>query len=192
MADSHRVLVWTGVAGSLLGFATTLLATVLSPTFSWTANALSDLGAPAAANPWLFNGGLVAAGLVSLPFAWVLYDAARHAVERLGAVVFAATVTDLALIGAFPEGTAVHFPLAVAYFTLLSFALWLHGSGTVLAGDARRGLAAIWLGIGNVLVWVLWTAFGTEGLAIPEIAGTLLLLAWLVRTTQWVRASRAG
>lgn len=189
MASGRRRLAWTGIAGSVVGFGTTLLATVLSPSFSWTANALSDLGAPTAANPWLFNGGLVAAGLVSLPFAWVLFASARHLVERLGAAVFAATVADLALIGAFPEGTALHFPLSVGYFTLLSFALWIYGSGTVLAGDARRGLAAIWLGLGNVLVWVLWSAFGTAGVAIPEILGSIVLLTWVVQTTQWVRSA---
>lgn len=187
MEPRRDVLAWTGIAGSLLGFSTTLLATGLSPTFSWTSNALSDLGAATAANPALFNGGLVVAGVVALPFGWVLYAAARHPVERLGAVVFAATVADLALVGAFPTGTRLHLPLAVGYFALLSFALWIHGTGTVLAGDARRGLAAIWLGLGNVVVWAAWAGVGTEGLAIPEILGSIVLLAWLVQTTRWVR-----
>lgn len=188
MRTIDRVALWSGIAGSLVGFTATLLATLLSPSFSWTANALSDLGAPGAANPWLFNGGLIAAGLIALPFAWTLYSAASHAIERLGAVAFAATVVDLSLIGAFPEGTDLHFPLAVGYFTLLTFALWIHGSGTVLAGDARRGLVFIWLGIGHVLAWVLWTWVGTDGVAIPELVGSVILLVWVARSTQWVRA----
>lgn len=191
MATGRRLLTWTGVAGALIGFVTTFLATLLSPTFSWTANALSDLGAPGAANPWLFNGGLIVSGLIALPFAWILYVAARNAVERLGAGTFAGTVALLALVGAFPEGTTLHPPLAVGYFTLLSLTLWIHGTGTVLAGDAVRGLAVIWLGIAHVLGWILWVAIGTAGVAIPEFAGSWVLLAWLVLTTRWVqRASR--
>lgn len=72
---------------------------------------------------------------------------------------------------------------------LLTFALWVHGSGAVLAGDARRGLAAVWLGIGNVLQWLLW-AVGFrvgDGLAVAEFVGSVVLLVWLVQTTQWVR-----
>lgn len=187
MADARSALPWTGVASSLVGFAAVLYATGLSPTFSWTANALSDLGAPGAATAGTFNGGLVAAGVIALPFAWVLFDAARHPVERLGAVLFAATVADLALIGAFPTGTALHFPLSVGYFTLLSVTLWTHGTGTVLAGNARRGLVSIWLGLGNTLVWVAWSAVGTEGVAIPEFLGSVVLFAWVVQSTQLVR-----
>lgn len=177
MVDARSALPWTGVAGSLVGFAAVLYATGLSPTVSWTADALSDLGAPGAATAGAFNGGLGVAGVIALPFAWVLFDAARHPVERLGAVLFAATVADLALIGAFPIGTTLHFPLSVGYFSLLSFTLWIHGTGTVLAGDARRGLLAIWLGLGNTLVWVGWSAAGTEGVAIPEFVGSLVLFA---------------
>lgn len=187
MSTVRRLLPWSGLAGSLVGFGTTLLATLLSPSFSWTGSALSDLGAPGATTPWLFNGGLVAAGIVALPFAWVLVAAARNPAERLGAVAFAGAVAALALVGAFPSGTALHLPAAVAYFALLTLALWIHGTGTVLAGDARRGLAAIWLGILHVLQWTGWAAFGTDGVAIPELVGSLALLAWLGWTTAWLR-----
>lgn len=190
----RRPLLWTGLAGAVIGVAATLLATLLSPTFTWAGSALSDLGAADAATPWLFNGGLMAAGLVALPFAWVLVSSARNEVERLGAIAYAGAIVALALVGAFPTGTALHFPVAVGYFALLTVALWIHGSGAVLAGDAGRGLAAIWLGILHVLQWLVWAAEVRvgQGLAIPELIGSFIPIAWLVQTTLWVRERDAS
>lgn len=180
MADAERLAVLAGVVGPPVGFAATLAATAVSPTFRWTGDALSDLGAASAANPWLFNYGLVASALLTLPFTWALWVVADHPVQRLGVVAFAAGTVALGLVGLFPIGSDLHGPVAVAYFTLLTFTLWIHGSGSVLAGLARRGLAAIWLGIGHVLVWVGWLAAGPGGIAVPEIVGSLLLYSWIL------------
>lgn len=190
MTDASDLLRWSGVAGSLVGFAAVLSAAALSPTFSWTADAISSLGAAGAANPWILNAGLVAAGLVSLPFARVLWTTARHLLERAGAVAFGLGVVALVGVGVFPAGTDLHGPAAVSYFVLLTFVAWLHGSGAVLAGDAVRGLVAVWLGIAHVLAWVVW-GLGVRpgpGIAIPEFVGSLLFLAWLVLVTRGLDA----
>lgn len=189
MRRHRRLVSWTGVAGTGLGLGAIALAAALSPTFSLTASAVSDLGGPDAANPWLLNGGLIAAAFVGLPFAGVLWATARHALERLGAVAFWSSLAALVLVGLYPTGTAPHAPAAIAYFVLFTFGMWLHGSGAALAGDVERGLAAIWLGITHVLAWLGWAAVGPEGLAIPELAGSLLLLAWIGLTTRWVQRS---
>lgn len=180
MTDARTLAAGAGVLGPLAGFVATLVATAVSPTFRWLGSALSDLGAPDAAVPWLFNGGLVATALLTLPFAFALWAGAARPAQRLGSILFAVTVAALGLVGAFPEGTALHVPVAVAFFVLVSLTLWVHGSGTVLAGAARRGLAAIWLGIFHVLVWAGWLASPLGGIAVPEIAGTLALYAWIL------------
>lgn len=180
MLDAERLAVRAGVVGPLVGFAATLSATALSPTFRWTGNALSDLGAADAANPWLFNYGLVASALLTLPFAWALWNAAEHPLQRLGTATFVANTVGLGLVGVFPIGNDLHGPVAIAYFAFLTFTLWIHGSGSALVGLARRGLAAIWLGIGHVLFWVVWIAAGFGGIAVPEIAGSLAIYAWIL------------
>ncbi|MDZ7702273.1 MAG: DUF998 domain-containing protein [Halobacteriales archaeon] len=186
MDDYRRAAAWAGLASSVVGFGTILLATLVSPTFSWTASALSDLGAAGEPTAWLFNGGLIAAGVVGLPFGWALFATARGALERAGAAAFAGSVAALALVGAFPTGTPTHFPVAVAYFLLFTLAMWLHGAGAALAGDVRRGLAAVGLGILHLLAWLAWAAVGPPGLALPELGGSVLLLGWLVLTTRWI------
>ena len=178
--DVDRLAAGAGVVGPLVGFAATLSATVLSPSFRWTASALSDLGAPGAANPWLFNWGLVASAAVTVVFVWVLWTDAANRIEQLGAVLFVGTNAGLALVGLFPSGTDLHFPVAVAYFVLLTFTLWIHGSGWVLGGAPASGLIAIWLGIGHVLLWIGWLAAGLGGIAVPEFGGSLALYAWVL------------
>jgi len=194
MVDVEWLAARSGVVGPLVGFAATLSATALSPTFHWTANALSDLGAAGAANPWLFNWGLVASAVLTVPFAWPLWVEADHPLERLGSATFAGSTVALALVGLFPEGTSLHLPVAVVYFSLLTFTLWIHGSGWVLAGLSRRGLLAVWLGIGHVLLWIGWLAAGFGGIAIPELGGSLALYAWilLVVRTRPVAAPASG
>ena len=188
MADVDRLAVRAGMLGPLLGFATTLAATASSTSFRWTASALSDLGAAGAATPWLFNYGLVASALVTLPFVWPVWATAANSVERLGALAFALSVVLLGLVGVFPIDTPLHGPVSVAYFTLLTVTLWVHGSGWVLAGLARRGLIVIWLGIGHVLVWIGWVAVGPRGIAVPELVGSIVFYAWILLVVRTVSA----
>lgn len=178
--DGERVAARAGVIGPLVTFLTTFAATVASPTFRWSVSALSDLGAPGAANPWLFNYGLVVGMALTLPFAWALWTAAAHPLQRLGTAATAATIVLLGLVGVFPAGTDLHLPVAVAFFVGVSLTTWIHGTGTVLAGKARRGLLAIWLGIVHLLVWAGWAALGVGGIAVPEMAGAVLFYGWVV------------
>lgn len=179
------VVVWSGVLGALVGIAAVLVATALSPTFSWTGNAISDLGAPSAAHPQVLNVGLVASGVLAVPFVVVLWQRATHPLERAGGIAYALSLASLALIGVFPIGDPLHTPVSVAFFTLGTVTLLVHGTGTILGGTVQRGLGSIWLGLASVVSWILW-AVGVRlgpGLAIPELIGTVLVVCWLVWTT---------
>lgn len=190
----RRVVAWTGVAGGGLGLLAVLLATLLSSTFAWPTNALSDLGAAGAPTRALFNYGFIASALVALPFVWPLLSTADHPLEGVGGAAFGVAMVTLALVGLYPTGTRWHFPAALAYFAVATLTLWLHGTGTALAGDVSRGLFAVWLGIGHLLSWVLWAA-GIRlgpGLAIPEILGSVVLFVWVLRTTLALPVVRAG
>jgi hypothetical membrane protein len=72
VTDLDRLGRASGVAFPVVSLGAILLATLVSPTFTWTGSALSDLGAFGAPTALLFNGGLVLAGLVAFPFvAWL-------------------------------------------------------------------------------------------------------------------------
>jgi len=65
---ASRVAPWTAVVAAVVAFGAILTATLVAPWFSWTGNALSDLGHHDRATATVFNGGLMAAGLVGAVF----------------------------------------------------------------------------------------------------------------------------
>lgn len=185
-----RVIERLGTASGLLTPIVTLgaiiIATTISPTFTWVGSALSDLGAPGAPTAWLFNGGLIVGSIIALPFGALVFVKAHNRLEQAGAVSFGVTAVFLAAIGVFPLGTPQHRPAAVSFYIFLSISLWVYGTGNVVDGNRRLGVLTICLGLLNLVTWVVWAiAFQTiiPGLALPESVGAIILGAWVFGTT---------
>ncbi|GAB3413332.1 hypothetical protein GCM10027435_07120 [Haloparvum alkalitolerans] len=162
-----------GAASPAVALGGILLATALDPTFSWTADALSDLGvrAPSAL---AFNASLVGGGLLGLPYAHLLAERGGRAVG----VSFGGGTLCLAGVGLFPSGTALHAPVAVGFFLLATVALAVDGAARRNESTGRLTLA---LAAGHVLAWVTWGAglWPATGLALPEFVGALVVAAWV-------------
>ncbi|MFW6376551.1 MAG: DUF998 domain-containing protein [archaeon] len=187
---SRAVGTWCGLAAPAVGLGTVLLATLLAPWFSWTGNALSDLGHPSRATAPLFNGGMALAGLLALAFAGRVWIDAEGRVRRGALLVLAASFASLVGVGVYPETTDHHVTVSVAFFVSLTYGLWLHGSADALAGAPRRGVATVWLGVANVTAWGAYAAFEPfDGVAIPEAVGAVALAAWAVPTALRLRRS---
>lgn len=188
MVDTDAVLRGTGPAAIVLGTGGMLLATLLSPAFSWTRNALSDLGVTRTAagtelTAVVFNGSLIAAGIVGLGFAVALERDARSGGHHLVAGLFGLTVLAMGLVGVFPLGTDLHVPVAVTFFVLVSLVCWTDGVVRLTGGDARRGGRGLLLGSVNVVGWVVWSmagGFARGGAAIPEFVGALAFSGWVL------------
>lgn len=176
--DSSRVAATAGAVSAVGTPTLIVLATLLAPWFSWRANALSDLGvAPGTA--LLFNGALLGGGLVSLPFAWLLWHEHGGIGGGTRAALFALTGVTLAGVGAFPSGNALHFPVAVSFFLLLTATLTLDG---LLRRGQRSGRLALLAAAVHVLGWIAWGQ-GLRpgpGLALPEFVGALALSVWIL------------
>ena len=183
----RRAGTWLGVlalAVSAIGIA---VAVASAPWFSWTANALSDLGVRERASATPFNYGLIAGGTLGVGFAARLWAEAPGRIGRAGIATLALSLASMVLIGVFPIPHPYHGPVSVAFFALFTYALFVHGSAEVLAGRPRVGLATVWLGIAHVTGWVVWGVAGTEGIAIPEAFGAACLGGWVVATTRRLR-----
>jgi hypothetical membrane protein len=196
MTDTaERASVWAGVIAPALSFVGLLLATLVSPSFAWTGNALSALGAPSGPvatdlTRLLFNGGLITGGLAALGFGYALLLAARNRVELAGIALFGLTSISMALIGVFPLPQPRHFVVAVSFYVLLSLGLWVYGAGNLLAGEPRRGGVTIGLGVLNAAAWALWAVTGPvsrPGLALPEVVGAAALAGWTLATAVTLR-----
>jgi hypothetical membrane protein len=177
----QRLATLAGPAGVLLAGVAILTAIQLAPWFTWTGNALSHLGRPGRASAPVFNGGLIVAGVLGLAFVLGQWGRRSNRVEALGILTLAGSMGCLSLIGVFPVGGPAHGPVSVAFFVGFTYGLFLTGSGEVLAGALHRGLGTIWLGLAHVTVWAAWAAIGTDGVAVPETAGAILLAGWVLR-----------
>lgn len=203
--DRQSALRWSGAVAVGITMVTILLATLLSPAFSWTGNALSNLGVTETAagtslTVVLFNGGLIAGGLAGLIFAVVLARSLPTLGGRLVGVLFALAMVMMGAVGVFPQDQSLHFPVAVSFYLLLSLSLWADGIAALSRGWRQRALAGLVLGTVNIAAWVAWGLTGSvrrEGLAIPEIIGALALAVWAVWVSRglvrgrWATASNA-
>lgn len=174
---------WSGVVGPLVALAGILAATLTDPSFSWTHSALSDLGVAGPPTEWLFNGGLALGGLLAAPFVRWRWSTTTG-LGREGTAVLGLSLAAMVGVAAFPSGHPLHFPVAVGFYLLFTFALLLTGAGDLRRGAARRGTATVALAVGHLSTWVLWSAGFRPGpgLAVPETVGALVLTGWMVAT----------
>ncbi|MFB6220129.1 MAG: DUF998 domain-containing protein [Halolamina sp.] len=167
----------SGPAAAAVAIGSILVATLVSPTFSWWAGALSDLGTTPG-TVWLFNGGLVVGCVLGLPYGWALWTRAADQLGRLRAGTYVAAILSMAGVGLFPAGTAPHLPLALAFFVLCSLTLLVDG---VARFRLRTGKLALLAGLVSPSVWPvwgLWVAPGA-GIAVPEFVGAVLFALWI-------------
>jgi hypothetical membrane protein len=183
---------YAGPAAVLVSLGGTLAATVASPSFSWTGNALSELGVVETAagtetTLLLFNPGLVAGGLLGLGFAWYLVRTAPATGWRATGVVFGLTAAAMGGVGGFPMDQPLHGPVAIAFFLGISGTLALAGRAGIREGSRRYGLASLLGAVAHLAGWVGWLlAGGPEalGLALPELWGSVLLAGWVLLTAR--------
>lgn len=164
-----------------------LLATILSPEFVWTEHALSNLGIAAEdagtqTTVLLFNGGLITGGIIGVVFA---VSVGRRVERRSDMAVVALTGLTLAcmgLVGVFPQGEPLHYPVAVAFFLLISVALWAESGVSWRSGERQWALLSFAGGSANILTWVVWMTVRSDpfrGIAIPELIGAIIFGGWL-------------
>ena len=162
-----------GVAAPIVALLCVFAAISLSPWFSWSANALSDLGVGAAG--LVFNLGLMAGGALTMVFAIGMFTPFMDSTRRWGAVIFFLGALSLLCIGVFPESAGrIHFYVSVGFFVMMPISLLLIGAGYVLAGSRKFGALTVALGVLAALPWV----FGWSAVAVPEMLSAIAATAW--------------
>jgi len=186
----RRVALWSGPASIGISAVGILAATLLAPWFSWTGNALSDLGAAGASTALLFNGTLIFSGLLGIPFALLLLTVRDRWVRWIGTLLFGAAMPMLALIGVFALPSSYHGPVAVSFFLLFTIGIFVDGIGAILAGNHVDGALSIGLAVLHVLGWIVWGIVALEGVALPELVGSAAIWVWVVRRFRELRGFR--
>jgi hypothetical membrane protein len=107
-----------GIPSPIIAFTCVFFAIASWPPFSWTDNALSNLGVQEGNTSVLFNFGLIVSGVLALVFAFGLFiSVGKKAGARMGAFIFALAALTLIAIGIFPEtAKPMHFFASVTFF----------------------------------------------------------------------------
>ena len=159
-------------------------AIVSYPEFSWTNNALSDLGVVSGITAIFFNLGLVIAGLLCFFFAaaGLLGYFKNSVVGKIGAIVFAAAAVWLMAIGVFNENFwTIHFAVAVLFFVTLPVALWVLAAAMYLRQEVWLAVFTLISSFAAAAPWLLYFIVRyAPNIAIPEIISGLTGAIWIV------------
>ena len=172
-----------GIVAPVLAFTCILAAVASYSAFSWTDNALSDLGVISGVTGPVFNFGLYASGLFVLKFAaFGLFKYLGSWVGKIGALAFAATSLALMGIGFFPENAApYHYLFSVAFFVLLPISLLIITAAFALKRQTKIALFTLLTAVAAATPWILYfTIHYVPGVAIPEFASALAGSVWTV------------
>ena len=171
--DFERMSTYISLALPLIFIVGLLIVVGQNPWFSFTDNALSDMGSVRNPVNYYFNGFL-------MTFAVLGFVSSLGALRSGLAYLMPLAMVLLFLVGVFPEEYAPHGPAAVFFYVLALADIAIVG---IKLG--RKGLFAgyVW-GVLAVLTFALMLylvkAGIFKGLAIPELIGASMILAWFV------------
>jgi len=173
----------SGVLAPIVAFTFISLAIVYSPQFSWTGNALSDLGVVEGVTAVLFNSGLIIGGILAIIFASGLFVFLRNRVlGRIGAFIFTLAALALVAIGIFTENFGrIHYYVSVAFFMFAPISMLIICATFFVMEKVKMGLFTFLTAIIVALVWVLQFAMRyVPNVAIPETISALLASTWSI------------
>ena len=172
----------SGILAPLVAFTFISLAIAYSPQFSWTENALSDLGVQEGVTAILFNYGLIIVGILALVFASGLFVSQKTMLGKIAAFIFVLAAFALMAIGVLPENVKpTHYYVSVGFFVLFPISTLVLSATFLLTAKVKLGLFTFLTSIIAVLVWVLQFAMRyVPNVAIPETISALSVSTWSI------------
>jgi hypothetical membrane protein len=191
-----RIGVAAGFLAPIVAFICIFSAIASYNEFSWTNNALSDLGIVPGATSLIFNFGLFIAGVLGLIFAIAGLRSlfSKSWVGKLGSTVFAATTIALIGIAIFNENySPTHYLVSVAFFTLGPIALFILTCAFFLNGQSCLAASSVIIGVVAALPWILeFTLYYVPGVAIPETVSALAISVWAIVLATKILKTQSG
>lgn len=171
--EFSKVLAYLGVSFPIIFTVGVLIVLSQNPWFSFTDNALSDMGSIKNPVNYYFNGFIML--LAVLGFITSI-GAFKNGLSYLMPIA----MVFLFLVGVFPEEYAPHGPSAILFYVLALADIAVIGiklgRNGVSVGHAWSLLAVMTFALMVYLV----KARVFKGLAVPELVGAATILAWFV------------
>jgi len=178
-----KIAAVSGILTPIVAFSCIALAIAYYPPFSWSDNALSDLGIVEGVTSLLFNGGLIVGGILALIFSTGVYIyMGENTLGKVGALLFALDTVALTLIGIFPENIApTHYYVSVMFFMLFPISMLILTAAFLMKAKVKIGLFTFLVAAFAAVVWVIhWTVGFGSNVAIPEALSALAASAWAI------------
>lgn len=173
-----------GLIAPFFTFACILGAIMSFSAFSWTHNALSDLGIVPGLTSALFMLGLCGGGVLAFVFALLgLYSyVGKGATGKVGAGIFATSTLILVCIGIFNENfRPTHFVFSVLFFVLAPIAFFILTAGFYLKGNRKLAVFSVLIALIAAVPWILQlTIRYVSDVAIPETISGVAVGVWAV------------
>jgi hypothetical membrane protein len=182
----ERIGASSGILSPIIGFVCIITAIATYPSFSWTNNALSDLGVVPGITASVFNFGLIASGLLAFNFAifglYVYFSNIKNNVGKIGSDLFASGALALIAIGVFNENySPTHYLVSVAFFTLMPIALFIITYSFLLTHQGKIAAFTVLTGFAAAAPWILQFTFNyVPNVAIPEFLSGIIISVWTV------------
>jgi len=171
-----------GIAAPAITLVCIFLAVGSSFGFSWTDNALSDLGVMCSGTATVFNTGLVLGGILFALFTvgLVMYVGKDMVGIAASAILFVACLSLIA-IGVFNETFGqVHLAVSVTFFVTMSLSLLVFVAAFWREGKRRLSMFTLALALIAALVWILEVTIQfVQGVAIPEAVSGVAGALWV-------------
>jgi hypothetical membrane protein len=172
-----------GVLTPIVAFTCIIASTQLASSFSWTDNALSDLGVMPGTTALLFNTGLIVGGALAAIFAIGLYlTFERSILGKIGAIILLLSTLALISIGIFTERfKPTHLYVSVAFFALFPISMLILSTSFFMSNDRKRAMFTLAVALFAAAVWALeFTIKYVPGVAIPETLSALGASCWTI------------
>lgn len=171
-----------GIITPIMTLGVMSLAIASYPPFSWTENALSDLGVQEGITAILFNSGLIIGGILTLIFALGLLLYLQNMLGKIGAFIFISDALALSAIGVFPENIkTAHYYASVAFFVLFPLAMFFVTASFLQMRKKKMGLFTFLSALFATTVWAIqWTIQFGPNVAIPEALSALSAATWSI------------
>jgi hypothetical membrane protein len=174
-----------GIISPILTFVLIGLAIAqASSWFSWTGNALSDLGVHEE-SAVLFNSCLIIGGILNVIFAFgVMRFYQNQTIGKDGAFFLLLAGIFLASIGIFPETAPnnIHYIVSVAFFAAFPMSLLIQFAALMRTPKNRKlGIFTLAITIIAIIPWAIWMSLKPyEGVAIPELISATAAATWSI------------
>lgn len=166
-----RLSGFCGVIAPIIAFVGITIAILNYPGFSWTQNALSDLGVASTISAPAFNYTLILTCLPAFVFAYCLFSLLRgSAIGKAGFFIFVLAIVALLCIGIFTENMEpMHYYASILFFVLFTLSMLIISAEFVLSKRGRLAALTFPLAIASAIVWAIQFSIGFgSSVAIPE------------------------